>query len=197
MTNDLNTLYKKRFQVGRKPTIDREAVLDAAEGVVSKLGAAGLTIDAVAKAAGITKGGVQSCFGNKESMIEAMIKRWDVYYQKQLAELSGHTASPDDKLKAHVVTTSQNDENNVSRSAVLLSALLQSPDYLGSVREWYAERQREFALEESDQDDTRRIAFLATEGLFFLKYFGLMALSEGEWEQNAAAIRRLLDDDEK
>lgn len=109
--------------MGRKPTIDREAVLDAAEGVVSKRGAAGLTIDAVAKAAGITKGGVQSCFGNKESMIEAMIKRWDVYYQKQLAELSGHTASPDDKLKAHVVTTSQDDENNVSRSAVLLSAL--------------------------------------------------------------------------
>lgn len=45
---------------GRPRTIDRDKVLDAAEAIVSRVGASGLTFEAVARAAGITKGGVQS-----------------------------------------------------------------------------------------------------------------------------------------
>ena len=61
---------------GRPRSIDRDKVLDAAEGIVAAEGAAGLTFDAVARAAGITKGGVQYCFGTKDKLIEAMIDRW-------------------------------------------------------------------------------------------------------------------------
>lgn len=43
----------KGARVGRKKTIDREALLDVAEGIVNRQGAAALTIDAVAKAAGV------------------------------------------------------------------------------------------------------------------------------------------------
>jgi len=178
--------------VGRKQTINREAVLDAAEDVVSEHGAAGLTIDAVAKAAGITKGGVQSCFGNKESMIEAMLMRWGNRYDAQVAMLKGKSDSPLDALKAHLQTTISDTDNSSSRSAVLLSALLQSPDYLGWIRIWYALRQAEFVTGQDEAGDTQRIAFLATEGLFFLRYFRLMEFSPDEWEQNAAAIERLL-----
>lgn len=49
--------------MGRRRTIDRDQLLDAAEAVIAREGAAGLTIDAVAKEMGITKGGVQYCFG--------------------------------------------------------------------------------------------------------------------------------------
>ena len=61
---------------GRPRTIDRDKVLDAAEAVVQRTGASGLTIDAVAREAGITKGGVQYCFGSKDSLINAMLQRW-------------------------------------------------------------------------------------------------------------------------
>ena len=54
---------------GRPRSIDRDKVLDAAEGIVAAEGAAGLTFDAVARAAGITKGGVQYCFGTKDKLI--------------------------------------------------------------------------------------------------------------------------------
>ena len=53
---------------GRPRTIDRDKVLDAAEDIVMAQGASGLTFDALAKAAGITKGGLQYCFGTKENL---------------------------------------------------------------------------------------------------------------------------------
>ena len=40
-------------------SIDRDLVLDMAEKIVTENGPAALTFDAVARAAGITKGGVQ------------------------------------------------------------------------------------------------------------------------------------------
>ncbi|MGQ3294545.1 MAG: TetR/AcrR family transcriptional regulator, partial [Shinella sp.] len=60
---------------GRPRSIDRDKVLDAAESIVVESGAAGLSFEAVARAAGITKGGVQYCFGTKENLIRAMIER--------------------------------------------------------------------------------------------------------------------------
>lgn len=44
--------------MGRQRIIDREKVLEAAEEIVINQGATALTIDAVAKAMGISKGGV-------------------------------------------------------------------------------------------------------------------------------------------
>lgn len=57
--------------MGRQRSIDRDKVLDIAEEIVATQGAAGLTIDAVAKAMGISKGGVQYCFGSKDALIDA------------------------------------------------------------------------------------------------------------------------------
>ncbi|VEA73956.1 Bacterial regulatory proteins, tetR family [Serratia rubidaea] len=48
--------------MGRQRSIDRDRVLDAAEEIIATQGASGLTIDSVAKAMGISKGGVQYCF---------------------------------------------------------------------------------------------------------------------------------------
>ncbi len=61
--------------MGRRRTIDRDQLLDAAEAVIGREGAAGLTIDAVAKEMGITKGGVQYCFGTKDALIDAIFER--------------------------------------------------------------------------------------------------------------------------
>jgi AcrR family transcriptional regulator len=45
--------------MGRKPTITRDGLLDVAEELVREQGGSALTIGALAKAAGISKGGVQ------------------------------------------------------------------------------------------------------------------------------------------
>lgn len=54
--------------MGRQRTIDRDKVLDAAEDIVIKQGAAALTIDAVAKSMGISKGGGSILFWKQRSV---------------------------------------------------------------------------------------------------------------------------------
>eukprot|EP01031_Cornospumella_fuschlensis_P052777 gene52777-64487_t len=89
--------------MGRRPTINRNDVLQAAEHIVATRGAAALTIEAVATAAGISKGGVQSCFGTKEALIGAMLDRWFEDYAAGLkAALAGGEDSPAARMAGHV-----------------------------------------------------------------------------------------------
>ena len=53
----------------------RDGMLAAAEAVVVESGATRLTLDAVAKKAGVSKGGVLYHFPTKDALLEAMIER--------------------------------------------------------------------------------------------------------------------------
>ncbi|MBI1682306.1 TetR/AcrR family transcriptional regulator [Caulobacter hibisci] len=61
--------------MGRKRIVDRDAVLDAAEAVVARDGAARLTLDAVAEQAGIGKATVLYDFKTKAALIDAVVQR--------------------------------------------------------------------------------------------------------------------------
>ncbi|SDN75962.1 TetR/AcrR family transcriptional regulator [Phyllobacterium sp. OV277] len=164
--------------MGRKRTIDRDKVLDAAESVVSKVGAAALTIDAVAKAAGITKGGVQYCFGTKGALIDAMLERWGQDYDTQVVQLTQKaSASP---IHAHLEATRKGDESSNAKAASLMASLIQTPEHLGSTREWYRTRMADFDLT-TEEGRRARTAFIATEGVFMLRFFGFMEISEQDW----------------
>ena len=68
--------------MSRPPSIDRGQVLDAAEAIVVQRGAAELTLDAVAQAVGVSKGGIQSCYGTKDKLIAALVQRWEGHYEE-------------------------------------------------------------------------------------------------------------------
>lgn len=61
--------------MGRTRVIDREAVLDAAERVVGRDGSVRLTLDAVAKEAGISKASVLYDYKTKQALIEKIVER--------------------------------------------------------------------------------------------------------------------------
>jgi len=75
---------KKLQKTGRPRSIDRDHVLDMAEKIVTEGGIVALTMDAVAQASGVTKGGVQYCFGNKDGLLKAMIERWGDRFDDQV-----------------------------------------------------------------------------------------------------------------
>lgn len=179
--------------MGRRKTIDRDRVLDVAEGIVATQGAAALTIGAVAVAAGITKGGVQSCFGTKEAMIAAMLKRWLAEDDRRFAAAGGSATTPPERIRAHVETTHRLDEASHARAVGLLSALLQAPEHLQAARDWYADRLR--GLRPAQAGDRRaRLAFLAAEGATLLRFSGLLPMTRQEWDDIFADIRHLLDE---
>src|SRR3546814_8507750 len=62
-------------EMARPRTIDRDVVLDAAQRVVARDGAAGLTLEAVAAEAGISKASVLYDYGTKQALMKALIER--------------------------------------------------------------------------------------------------------------------------
>jgi AcrR family transcriptional regulator len=61
--------------MGRKRVIDQQKILDAAQAVVARDGAARMTLDAVAEEAGVSKGSVVYDYGSKQGLLQAMVDR--------------------------------------------------------------------------------------------------------------------------
>ncbi|MET0169623.1 MAG: TetR family transcriptional regulator [Aliihoeflea sp.] len=167
--------------VGRPRSIDRDKVLDAAEAIVTKSGAGALSFEAVAKEAGITKSGVQYCFGTRDNLIHSMIERWERAFTDDIADRISGDTSPRSVIRAHVEATRDADDAAYSRSAVMMTAVLQHPDQVAATRHFYNSRFAQLDL--SDPTDREAaLALLAGEGAFFLRSFGLVDLDNEQWD---------------
>ena len=181
-----------RRSPGRPRSIDRDRLMDLAEEIVTKEGAAALTIDALAKAAGVTKGGVQYAFGTKEALVEALFARWNDTYSEAVRAIVGTDAGARAKIRGHVAATLASDVSDHAKSAALMAALLRSPDQLGPARRWYRERIASLDLDKPE-DRRARLAFLATEGAYMLRFFGLMEIDDAEWREMFADIGEFVE----
>ncbi|TJZ91240.1 TetR/AcrR family transcriptional regulator [Paracoccus gahaiensis] len=171
--------------MGRHKTVDRDNLLDLAEDIVRSQGAAALTIDSLAKAAGITKGGVQYTFPSKAALIDALCARWMESYETLFATMIAPDPTPVDVIDAHVGATFTDSGPAQAKAASMMTLMLQSPEFMAATQTWY--RQRMQALDPSAPEDRQaRLAFLATEGAFFLRYFGFLDIADEDW----AAIHR-------
>lgn len=177
--------------MSRPKTIDRETILDAAERLVALKGAAGLTIGALAKEAGITKGGVQYSFPTKAAIVDALFERWSAAYQKVFAAALGEEIRQPQLVWAHVKATGAADEAANAKIAGLGASLLQTPVELASTREWYAKRLEGLDLS-TEAGRRARLAFFAAEGILALRFFGFMAVNPQEWDEVFADIQALL-----
>ncbi|RLP27602.1 TetR/AcrR family transcriptional regulator [Mesorhizobium sp. YM1C-6-2] len=166
--------------VGRPRSIDRDKVLDAAEALVIEKGAAELSFESVARAAGITKSGVQYCFGTKENLIRSMIERWGASFETEVMERAGPDRSPRSVIRAHLESTRDSDAAEYSRSAAMMTALLQRPEQVAASRDWYTGRLASLDMTKKADRDAA-LAFLAGEGVFMLRTFGLIELGEEQW----------------
>ena len=177
---------------GRPRSIDREKLLDIAENIVAQHGVAGLTMDALARAANITKGGVQYCFGNKEGLIKAMIMRWSDHFDAEVAQAAGGKTDALAHVRAHIKVTREADVQDESRFAAMLAGLIPNSDQLTDTRAWYA-RQLQGLDFSTEQGRKARLAFIANEGAFLLRSFNFFDLSPQEWQAVFGDIERLLE----
>lgn len=160
---------------------------------MARIGPAGLSIDAVAKEAGITKGGVQYCFGTKDGLLKAMLERWAESFDAEVARIAAKQPGPHALVRAYVEANRHVDDKDASRSAAMLATLIQSPDQLADTRTWY--RRYLTAIDPSSSEGRKaRLAFLASEGIFFLHSFQFVQMSEAEWQEIFEDILRLLPD---
>jgi len=167
--------------MARPRSIDRDKLLDAAERIVHKVGPAGLTIDAVAQAAGVTKGGVQYCFGTKDQMIEALFRRWLAEFETCMERFAEGRNDPRSLVQAYVAAIGQTYRAANERSSVMLALLMQSEGRLEQCRQWYQEQFDRMKLT-SGKQQRLRLAFLAAEGAFMLRCFGFAEIGDKDWQ---------------
>lgn len=162
--------------MGRKPTITREGLLEIAERIVRNEGAAGLTIDALAKAAGISKGGVQYSFSSKDDLVRALIERWTRQFDELLGEMDG--VPPVDLIRKYIKVMRSSQAAMNAKMAGLMMAYIQNPQNVVETRQWYRSMFERLGGGENDAQ-AARVALLAIEGLFLLRIAGID--EDGEW----------------
>ncbi|MHB2264186.1 TetR/AcrR family transcriptional regulator [Aliihoeflea sp. PC F10.4] len=177
--------------MGRKRTIDRDAILNAAEEVISESGAGQLTFDAVAARAGVSKGGVLYCFPSKPALIAAMterdLKRFEAEVAERLPRGDGDLRA---QLRARIEATHGESTAMAARAASLMAALVETKDEAGILREDYEGRLDAFG---DDAEGRRmRLAFLACEGAFMLRGLGIAAINDDSWDSIFADIVDLI-----
>ncbi len=177
--------------MGRPQHIDRDAVLDAAEQIVLRRGAAALTIDAVATAAGITKGGVQYCFGAKRKLVQAMVERWCRNFQAQIEAFARPHDDPISMVAGYVEATARIDKVGHARAAGLIAMLLETPSQMELVRAWYHDHFQKLDMT-TPEGRRARIVFMAIEGAFMLRTFGFMRMGEQDWKTLFDDIKAML-----
>lgn len=162
--------------MGRKPIITRERLLEVAEDIVRREGAAGLTIEALAKAASVSKGGVQYSFSSKDELVRALTERWTRGFDELLGETEG--LAPADFVRSYISAMRSSQGALNAKMAGLMIAYIQNPQNMAETREWY--RSMFKRLEDGAGDaQAARVAFLAVEGLFMLRIAGID--EDGEW----------------
>jgi AcrR family transcriptional regulator len=120
----------------------RETLLDAAQQVVRRAGAAHLTLDAVAAEAGTSKGGLLYHFATKDDLVAAMIERLVASFDRAVATTSANDPDPTGRwTRAYVRATAGPDgpSDDDGIATALLAAIGTQPALAEPLRRRYAD----------------------------------------------------------
>jgi AcrR family transcriptional regulator len=166
------------------PTID--LILTAAERVALRDGVLHLTVEAVAREAKLSKGGVLYHFATKESLIQAMLDRLIQYCEQEIAQHQQNDAAPGRWTRAYVrktlapLTTYPGEAafpESKEVGAGLIVAAATNPKLLEPLRKRFRTWQR--AIERDGISPTRAtVVRLAVDGLWLADVLGIWSLSD-------------------
>lgn len=177
---------------GEKPNT-AALILDAAERVVARDGARKLTIDAVVRESGFSKGGVLYNFPSKLALVEGMVERMvasvSERHNEALSQAEQDGMSPIKAMIEALLTGHKKGEEEKRVSMGLLAALAEHPELVIPIRDAIA-RMRTDILAAAPDRELALIAMLAADGLHFSDILGLDILTE---DQRGAIEARLLN----
>lgn len=174
----------------------REAVLRAAGQIVLSRGVENLTLDAVAKLAGVSKGGLLYHFPTKEALVEGMaehlIFEFDALLEKDIEEEKAEGTAPEAGrwLRAYVRVNTSPPEECSSISGALMAAIPTNPKALAATDEAF-ERWRQRAENDGVSVEVATVVRLAADGCWFYSLFGSLS-GAGAQEYLATSRQHLL-----
>jgi AcrR family transcriptional regulator len=149
----------------------RDTILEAANRIVVRDGASKLTLDAVAREAGISKGGLLYHFGSRNALILGMIEADVARVQARLDHLTD--GSPGSWTRAYIQDTiNVAMPTDLELNTSFIAALAENPELIEPFRTASHEWQQRT---ENDGIDpvTATIIRLAVDGMYFSELFDL------------------------
>ena len=157
----------------------RNAALEAAKRIIARDGPGRLTLDAIARESGLSKGGVMHQFRTKEAVLKAL-----------MAKVSETSANPN--LATQLATVREAATSPNSAALALVAAIVENPGLMALPREREMERVEAIKAEAADPD-LALLRWAAARGLLLTSLFGMSPLGNDEHQRLFA---RLLDDDQ-
>lgn len=180
--------------MGRKRVIDQEQILDAAEFVVARDGAAKLTLDAVAAQAGISKASVIYDYKSKQALIEAVVERAvrnDNAFNDGVTQKLGDIASP--VIRGRIVAASAPLPDEFRAAALNLCAALAQDSKLREAIQRNQTAVIDSVAASSGKPRGALLAYLALEGLKLLESLDYHTWPMDERNQILREINWLVD----
>lgn len=160
----------------------RNTILEAAEAVVVRDGAAHLTLDAVAEKAGLSKGGVLYHFPNKSALLEAMLERLLAGYEERRCQYFEEMGEqPDKDFRAELAAGMEEKPEADAREvgAALLAVIANEPALIERGREFH-ERQFARCCGAGLRDMDKAMVLLAMSGYQLLDLLQVSPFNERE-----------------
>ena len=113
----------------------RDGILDAAQRVAARDGTGHVTLDAVAREAGVSKGGVLYHFPGKDALIAGMLERLIAEFEAAIARLRvEYAGGPNPSLRAMIAACGAMCDIERPVAMAILAAGAQNPDLLAPLR---------------------------------------------------------------
>lgn len=167
----------------------RERILDAAEQVVITRGAARLTLDAVAAAAAVGKGGLIYHFPSKQALLKGLIGRMAANFEALVAAASADPDSRSRPVAALLRAQVQAHERHQRLATALIAVAANEPALLAEV----AKKQQMILgklMRTGGATGARAVVLtLAVDGLFLLEHLGLRPVGPASRRRVLRAIQ--------
>ena len=140
-------------------------------------GVAKLTLEAVAKEAGVSKGGLLYHFSNKEALIEGMIVRGVEDYEGTIYNKVAEDSERKGRwVRSFVEERLNNERRTEELSSSMMAAFMLKPELLEPLQQSFQQLQKNI---ENDEIDAvcATIIRLAADGLWYSEYLGVGRLS--------------------
>jgi AcrR family transcriptional regulator len=152
-----------------RPPRARDSVLDAFERILVDEGARAATLDATARAAGVSKGGLLYHFASKDALENALIDRLRALVEADIATIATAPEGP----VAYFVRSSVMDDDELDRAIIAASRLAQgghtgATAALRDMRESWEEVLRPHTRDAAALD----LVMLVSDGLYFNNALG-------------------------
>jgi AcrR family transcriptional regulator len=175
----------------------RTRILDAAAAIVMAKGVAGLTLDAAARDAGVSKGGLLYHFASKEALLTGMTARLaGVLEAEYRTTVEAQPPGPGRVARATLEWGFGEGEHACNErhdavAAVLLAAFHHDPALIEPVREVIARIRAEIAADGLPPGHGEAIS-AASDGMFMARIFRLYTPTQAERMAMRAALERLI-----